>query len=749
MSYPMRRHPALVVISAVGLWLTLLVGLARPSLADTGCPDVAQNLGQLGLLSTQEVADDGTPYTLWSGFVASWDGVPLSVDVTVPAAPACSLPLVSLNHGYGGAKTAFESSSVSGNSNPWTEHWNNAWFAERGDAVLTFTARGTFDSCGPRVSSDGTAAGLPPSCTDGGRHYWIALDDMRYSARDLQWLIGRLVDAGLVDPGRVAVAGGSMGGALTWELALLNDRVVCVGGFDASNGTDPCQGRTTGLATWTSPTGIPLHIAAAVPEFTWGTLGSLLTPNGRATDYVPGAPAASSDTSPIGVPVTSWINLLYSMGKANGFFEPASSTPDPYSAWGVWFQDLQQQVNTVTAKSGTSLGSALTGALYQWDGAKSPTSGYVPFDADVPVFQVQGMDDSIATPVLAEQMWHKAKLYDAQYPISVVYADAGHVPATNSVDVVQAVNDRANTFLDNELRGTGASPPTGETVIPFRCGGSASPSEVASSDLTHLEVGSVTYSSSIHGATVNTGGGAESKFLNPQTAPPCPSMSTQTDPGVASWTWSVGKSMQMITGAPVITTTLHTTGSDAELNTRLWDVSATGTQTLMSRGTYRLAITPNSPDTTVSYELAMTSWKLPAGHTLKLEITGYDAPTYQADAVAAKTTIDTVKLRLPTTNLAAAGSARTVTASAGANWQGVVAQFPGLSSTLAGTYSATVDWGDGTTSLGTVAYAGTGWYTVSADHTYATSGTNPHTVALTSADGVTVTYASSGAVAAG
>src|ERR671924_1581849 len=49
--------------------------------------------------------------------VPSWDGIPLDVDVTLPAGPVRPPPVIVMLHGYANQKTEWESSSA-GSSNP-------------------------------------------------------------------------------------------------------------------------------------------------------------------------------------------------------------------------------------------------------------------------------------------------------------------------------------------------------------------------------------------------------------------------------------------------------------------------------------------------------------------------------------------------------------------------------------------------------------------------------------------------------
>src|SRR5438552_6018415 len=221
--------------------------------------------GPLGMTGTDVTSPDGVAYTLYTGKVASFDGVPLDVDLTVPQGPISPRPLLVMMHGWGGSKTDWESPTVH-NTSPDQDGYNNVAFVARGYAVLNYTARGFHGSCGPEAGSD-------PACAKG----WTHLADRRFEIRDTKYLVGLLADAGVAVPGRIGVTGGSYGGGQSWLLALEGDRV------SVADAADPEQ---VTLQSWTSPGGVPLHLAAAVPKYPWSDLIHSLQPNGRASDGV-------------------------------------------------------------------------------------------------------------------------------------------------------------------------------------------------------------------------------------------------------------------------------------------------------------------------------------------------------------------------------------------------------------------------------------------------------------------------------
>src|SRR3954452_25254228 len=126
-----------------------------------------------------------------SGLVKTWDGVPLDTTLTLPHAGATRLPLVVEIHGFGNSKYEYLDPAE-------TAYTDNAYaWARDGYAVLTYTARGLWGSCGTPQAR----LANPVACA----HGYIHLADVRYEVRDTQHLIGRVVDAGVADARRIGV----------------------------------------------------------------------------------------------------------------------------------------------------------------------------------------------------------------------------------------------------------------------------------------------------------------------------------------------------------------------------------------------------------------------------------------------------------------------------------------------------------------------------------------------------------------
>jgi hypothetical protein len=92
--------------------------------------------------------------------------------------------------------------------------------------------------------------------------------------------------------------------------------------------------------------------------------------------------------------------------------------------------------------------------------------------------------------------------------------------------------------------------------------------------------------------------------------------------------------------------------------------------------------------------------------------------------------------------------ATTLSVSEGASYSGTVGSFQDAnSSALLGDFTATIDWGDGGTSTGTVTSTGSGTFAVSGSHTYADRGVEGIAVTVTDQGGVTTQIDSSARVA--
>jgi dienelactone hydrolase len=609
---------AAVTVVALGASMAASGPAAMPS-AVTSCP--------LGMTGTSHAAPPGgTAYTVCTGRLASFDGTPLDTDLTLPATGTQPRPLIVMLHGWGDSKTQFEASTLAGNgTNTW--HWNNAWFAARGFAVLNYSARGFDESCGQDPAA-GYSYATDPACQ--GKASWTHLADRRWEIHDTQYLVGLLVDAGVVQPSQVVVTGDSYGGGQSWLLALSQDKVMLPGGH---------------LVPWRSPDGVPIQLAAAVPQFSWTDLAQALTDNGRASDGYPGAPPPGPHENPYGVEKQSYVAALYADGTATAQYAGAN---DPTADLPGWFAALN------AGEPSTQADPLVAQALHQLEKYRSAYYLPVPPPAtQVPVFAAQGVTDPLFPGIQLLQMVNKLTAAYPGYPVWTALGDLGHAYAANPHALWVSVNDEANTFLSAVL--AGQQPPLSRislTTVGCLPGQQVSTYTAASFPALATRVMHLTAPGP---ATVvsdpNPVPGPEAVQADPiaggGTTGGCRVMGTTTDPGVAAWTWSP-QTPVTLAGAPSVRVTVTLNGTDTELAARLWDVDpATGKQALITRAVYRLTVPAAGQVKRLAFELWPTGWALAAGHQLKLELTPDDSPTWRPDNLPASMTLTKVSLAVP------------------------------------------------------------------------------------------------------
>lgn len=374
---------------------------------------------------------DSFNYRFCTSYVPSFDGVPLDVDLTLPAASTRCVPAARDDARMGDSKTDWESSDFCDSSSADKCNYNNLAFAYRGYAVLNYSARGFHGSCGP--DSPNAAA---PACATG----WTHLADMRYEVRDTQYLAGLLADAGVARP-RIAVTGDSYGGGQSWLLAVLSNRVM------ATDGT---------ISRSRSPNGTPMQVAAAVPKYPWTDLVDALLPNGRASD---GVLVANGDrTTPFGIDKQSYVDYLYASGAQSARY--AAPGQDPTADLTTWYTEInagETPAQNTYAPAIVTQTAQLRSAYYQDALIRSD----VQWRTETPVLDVQGWTDALFPEPQGVSMIEKVRAADSAWPAFLYASDLGHAPANNGkLSEWGVINQQASDLLDLYMRvGTGRQPP--------------------------------------------------------------------------------------------------------------------------------------------------------------------------------------------------------------------------------------------------------------------------------------------------
>lgn len=588
----------------------LTIGAAAPRWSQTATMPL--------LASCQPRIDtaDSVAYRFCSGNLASFDGTTLDSDITLPSGttPYGGYPLLVMMHGWGADKGYWEANDFCSTTSADACDFNNVWFAHRGYAVLTYTARGFHNSQG-----------------------YTHLSDMRWEVHDTQYLAGLLVDAGVAKPG-VGVAGLSYGGGQGWLLAVLRDEVMNPDGS---------------LSAWHSPAGKPLHVAAAVPKYTWTDLVDALEPNGRSSN---GLLSANGDrTTPFGIEKKSYVDYFYTSGQIAGRY--AAPGQDPSADITTWYAQISAGETPAQSTYAPGIANQITryrSAYYQ----DSLIASDVSKKEETPIFAPQGWTDSLFTESQATSMVEKLRTADPNWPVFTFVSDLGHPLADNSkFSEWRPINQSATAFLDLHVAGVSGSNPASvyqEQVVT--CGKGAgpiyssntvsgiAPSRVTfqSSDLGHQTTsaptdaanGTATDPIAYAGAHGSNGGCVKVAALPP-------------DAGAAtSWSFPVCSSFTLL-GEPALQLAATAAGTDAEINSRLWDVAPDGSATLVTRGAYRWTGTPGA--SSISYSLFGSGWVFAAGHSVRLQVTQNDAPYLRPDNYPSAFAYSSMKLTLPTT----------------------------------------------------------------------------------------------------
>jgi hypothetical protein len=599
-----------------------------------------------------------------------------------------SHPLIIMLHGFGNDKHEWESTTDEGDGAD-KYHWNNRWFAKHGYYVLTYTARG-FSDDGPDRSANQpptppttpVAPGDLSGSEDPAHRGYIHLKSRDYEIRDTQWLAALVAEAYPdVDRTRVAVTGGSYGGIESWTQA-----------------SQP---------TWTFPyeqSGheLPiLNLQVAVPKYPSTDLAYSLVPNGHGggelgTDIYEssqGDPESpTGDGNPIGTPKASYIQGLFFLGTTKGIFEPGASDDPPYPctrgqcegkhpipAWkarvdaGDPFDscpelppslppvdpgDCFNGEDPVIRQARRGL-TEFRAAYYQDEDWRDQLG-----KRKVAVFSIQGWTDDLFTAVESFRMFKYLKRLDSRWPVEVAMADVGHSRAQNKPETWHRLNAQAFGWLQTHINGsheqqtTVSSEPTicpndgepdnalgaarsltattpeglsnGVLQVEYPQGGTISP--LGAVDPNGLETDAVADPTLHPGDPCRHSASRPppEPFVYSADSPPLPS--TRTYIGIGSVTVDYD-----FVGLPPTTATL---------DARLFDRAPDGTELLMTRGTYR--IHPIAPSGTLELPFYGNHWQLRPGHTIRLDLTQADVPTYRQSNVPSALDFKRVLLKLPT-----------------------------------------------------------------------------------------------------
>ncbi|HEX8054363.1 MAG TPA: CocE/NonD family hydrolase [Thermoleophilaceae bacterium] len=552
---------------------------------------------------------DGARYRICTAQVASFDGTPLDVTLTLPAKRSKRrVPLVAFLHGFLSQKGEYLSETREGTGPDRgadaykTVRWNNVWFASRGYAVLNYTARGHGDS--------------------GGQ---IGLASRDVEVRDTQYLTGLLVDrAGplaRIDRRRVGVIGGSYGGGQTWLLMT----------------TRPSASLPYG--TWLSPAGRRVELAAVVPMYTWSDLLYALVPNGR---HLSSGVDPRTAASPIGIAKLTLLDgFLATAGprlpqQVYGWLARVNAG-EPYEGGDPLLEEARREL-TVT-RSG----------FYQ--------DGY--FEAlrrrkvrRVPVLAAQGWTDPLFPAIEVLRMYRRLKASSPGYPIQLYLGDFEHLTARSKVADLRHFHVLGNRLLDRHLRGRGPKPVLDARAAVTNCDEKRFGPVLKAKTWDGLAGPALSFDlggpKQTTARAAGQGPATDPIVLAQQRGRGCITTTAADSPGSARYSIPLTAPATLL-GLPRVTVTYTATAPDFELNAHLWDVAPDGTRTLIDRGAYRGGPVLSG---TADYELFGNAWRVEAGHQLELELLQDDSTFLRPHNYPSTVTVQNARLGL---HLAAPG----------------------------------------------------------------------------------------------
>jgi dienelactone hydrolase len=560
-------------------------------------------------LVCEKVTKDGKAFRFCEGTTAATDNtVLLDADVTLPAKGDGPFPLVVLLHGLGGTKLSFESDTIQGEGGRY--HFNNLWFASRGYAVLTHSARGyrgssCIDTAVESVDGDLDAYGPSPACRPQIVH-------QAYDVNDTQQLISGLVDGTLlssqvtINRKRVGVGGVSLGGGQTWLLTRRN--------------------------AWKTPEGKTVKLAAAVPIIGWTDLVDALLPNGLARDdAIQSTDVAAREAEPAGVPKSSFIGALYNLAQQTS---SDFKLPGYFDAWYARFNGGEPFTDPVSKDAIHKL--LLNHSAYY---LSKQTSFFTP------TFAVQGFTDNLFTASQPLRMYNRYAS-DPAFKFSAYFGDWGHPMAQNKAAETAFIFDRVTAWFDHYLKGKGAAPSGRFEAHITRCGTDLGDLYKASTwEGLHEADDDFTFNDA---ADLSTEVSDPHQFLIDPIHEPrntCRTTDTTVTEGNFASEVDLPNGFTML-GMPEVRLDADPSAPNMYVAARLWDVDpASETQTLVDRGVFRLG--EGLAQSHIAFQLNGNGWTFGPGHKMKVELTANETTTFGHPGATGTITVSGVSISVP------------------------------------------------------------------------------------------------------
>lgn len=549
------------------------------------------------------------------------NGVPLDVNLALPATASEQLPLVVLLHGWSGKKS--DAAEMT------------AW-ARRGYAVLSPTARGWYGSCGKPTPTTNMLTIDPAGCAKGYTH----LADARYEVKDVQDLVGLLVDAGTVNPAKIGFTGGSYGGGMSVVLAVLGQQTMR---------------RDGKLQQWFSPGGTPIQPAAAAPYIPWTNLAYSLVPNGATLDYA--NRPLTADISPVGIQKRSYVNGLYATTGPGANLAPPGT--DPTADLTRW-NDLTNRGEPYGSAARAATRELATfhsgmGVLERVIKAGPPPG--MNSAPPIPTLIINGWTDDLFPADEALRWANRMRQRFPKVPVKMMFLDTGHMRGQNKAADTARWQGAVRAWFDHYVKGGAPKPAANVTALTQTCPKTApSGGPFVASTWAGLHPGEVRFRAA-PAQTVRSTASAAAKAVSKAVDPiigqgACATTPSATLSGVATYRQAVGRRAFTLLGSPTVIAQIAITGKYPAVAARLWDVAG-AKQTLVARALYR-----PSGSGSIVFQLHANGWRFNPGHTVKLELLGQDAPYGRPSNGTFSIRVRSLDLRLPVRERAGAAGGR-------------------------------------------------------------------------------------------
>src|SRR3954447_4774637 len=609
-----------------------IVALLVPAAAQAAIPQVFTNTTSPVNCAVQP--SGATAGQRWCGTatatVPSWDGVPIDVSVTFPAASGTddNYPVIGIYHGWGGSKIT--------PSNAATQH-----FVNLGYAVFSITDRGWGASCGGPPAGQfplGNPTQKAAPCAKG----YIHLMHNAFEVRDVQYLLGKLADqggaTGVIDPQRIGATGGSYGGGMALQLGALKDRVQLPDGS---------------LIQWLSPSGRAMRIAGTAPEFGWTDLAQALMPNGSGLDYVADSPYLGvNGDHRFGIQKQNWNASLFNAGLALGYYAPISGAgyPDPQANLIQW--------NSANGTGGPYDGPLATQsvkdlATQQINELRNHGAYYTDdSEAPAPALISNGFNDDLFPVDEAIRYYNKIRADHPDAAIKMFHINFGHNPRAGGIAAADQAKLTAaeDAWLARYVKGTGPAVPDaqgGVDVITSICPSGAAGAQYSAPNWASLAPGEIRADGAAQ-QTIQAPGTAPSQAFTANGTTICTTQAAGDNASAATYkTDPIPAGGVTIAGSPTIIAELSTVGTNDMVAARLYDVDPADGQILLARGLYRPTDVGAGFAKQV-FQLHPQAWKVPAGHVIKLELLSQDSTYARLATGRNSVNVRNLQLRLPT-----------------------------------------------------------------------------------------------------